>query len=316
MGCLRSAADPFNAFGLKYDNEKRRNKKQEQQEAADAYEREKFGEDLESWLGNYMNVISDPEINEQLLGAEEKYRPMWTDLGLADYERTLFGSDEQAGQLDILSRMVPEFSEIYADASTRQREADIEDIEALGGRATEALRASDPEMQKLLSQQGDLTDMLAQRAQGVTPQQQRMAEQQAREGGMARGRGYGEGTLAGEILGREEFQRQNRAEYGMAAGQRFGMLKGTSADPFQAILGRPSGAATAGQNQQQLGMYGQQQYMGPAIFDPNMGINLGLGQQANQMNYNAAVMGAESQEKAGMFAAGGAVGAAGLTALI
>ena len=57
--------------------------------------------------------------------------------------------------------------------------------------------------------------------------------------------------------------------------------------------GRPSNAAQMGMAQQQFaqGMAGQQ---GPQLFDPNAGINLALGQNANLSNYNANIYGSQA----------------------
>jgi hypothetical protein len=99
-------------------------------------------------------------------------------------------------------------------------------------------------------------------------------------------------------MNREAAMGQRRQEAVNAAQMAFNANRMTSADPFQAILGRPSNAAQLGMAQTQFaqGMAGQQ---GPQLFDPNAGINLALGQQANLSNYNASLYGAQ----AGMYGA-------------
>jgi hypothetical protein len=97
------------------------------------------------------------------------------------------------------------------------------------------------------------------------------------------------------------------------------MQQGVASDPFQAILGRPSQSQAAGMGQAQFaaGMAGQQ--LGPNIFDPNAGINLGLQNQANAANYaaniygsQASYAGATNQGRGAMI--GGAIGGLGALA--
>ena len=73
-----------------------------------------------------------------------------------------------------------------------------------------------------------------------------------------------------------------------------------AADPFMAILGRPSGA---GQQIAQQGM-GQVQYglsAGPGVvFNPEAGLTYMLGQQGQQMQLAGAQAGAKAQKQAGL----------------
>lgn len=363
---------------------------------------------------SYIEAMSDPDLQRKQYEAEATYRPQYLELGLADLEGQLFGIGDQQGALGLLGEATPQIGEIQAGALTQQRTGDIADVEALGGRATEALRASDPAMQALIAQQQGATtgaydreapttteqqrlrgvdeqrlrnmegdtlglqweqfaqgDKLMQQAdtitegakeyeQGLTPQQERQAAQRAREAGSARGVDASNATIASEILGRENFLAQNRAEartmrgeaaglrgesYGRdqyaqglrgeaaqrrgeqagirgemqglrtedemrraqafqeaqgAGGNLFGMLGQTSADPFQAILGRPGMAFGGAQQQQGFGAGMAAQNMGPQLFDPNAGVNLGLMNQANQANYNANIYGSQAGMYGGM----------------
>lgn len=241
-----------------------------------------------------LDVLYDPSNIQKTLEAERTTRPEYLRLGLQDIWGTTIGYGGQKGTLDLLESISPRLSAIEREAMTSQREADVADVERLGARATEALRSADPEMQKLLGQQGALTSQLFGMANRVTPQQERQAAQQARAAGMARGRGYGEGTMAAEILGREDVLAQRRNEAQQSGSQYFQMLRQTAADPFQAILGRPSQTVGLAQQQQGFGAGAAQGFMGPQLFDPNMATNLVLQNQANQANYNANVYGAQA----------------------
>jgi hypothetical protein len=103
--------------------------------------------------------------------------------------------------------------------------------------------------------------------------------------------------MAAEVLGREEILQGKRAEAQQSGALLGNMYRQTGGDPFMAILGRPSQSfgALGGQQQLQYGM--QQQGMGPQLFDPNVGVNIGMQNAANQSNYNAAIYGADQARR-------------------
>lgn len=243
---------------------------------------------------DYILGISDPKVQERILEAERRGRPEYLKLSLQDIAGTALGFEEQPGTVDILEQITPRVSQIQQEALAQQRAADIADVEALGGRAIEAMRSADPEMQKLLAQQGAMTEGLYARAGQVTPQQRRQAEQQARAAYSARGRGMGEASIAAEILGREDILARQRAEARQAGQQYFGMLQATGADPFQAILGRPGSAYGGASQQQGFAANAAMGMQGPQLYDPNAGINLALAQQSNLANYQSSIFGSQT----------------------
>jgi hypothetical protein len=251
---------------------------------------------------DYILGISDPEVQAKILEAERRGRPEYLKLALQDIAGTALGFEEQPGTVDILEQITPRVSQIQSEALTQQRRADIADVEALGGRAIEAMRSADPEMQRLLAQQGAMTQELYGRAGQITPQQRRQAEQQARAAYSARGRGMGEASVAAEILGREDILRRQRDEARMAGQQYFGMLQATGADPFQAILGRPGTAYGGASQQQMFGANVAQGFQGTQLYDPDAGINLALQQQQNLAGYQSSIYGAQSSAAAANYA--------------
>ena len=251
---------------------------------------------------DYILGISDPAVQAKILEAERRGRPEYLKLALQDIAGTALGFEGQPGTVDILEQITPRVSQIQSEALTQQRRADIADVEALGGRAIEAMRSADPEMQRLLAQQGAMTEELYGRAGQITPQQRRQAEQQARAAYSARGRGMGEASVAAEILGREDILRRQRDEARMAGQQYFGMLQATGADPFQAILGRPGTAYGGASQQQMFGANVAQGFQGTQLYDPDAGINLALQQQQNLAGYQSSIYGAQSSAAAANYA--------------
>lgn len=96
------------------------------------------------------------------------------------------------------------------------------------------------------------------------------------------------------------------------------MQAGIASDPFQAILGRPSGALQYGAGQQGFAGNLTQNMQGPQLFDPNAGINLALQNNANLGNYNANIFGAQAgyagQVRGASIGALGSLAGAGLAA--
>ena len=237
--------------------------------------------------------IASPEVQEAILEAERQYGPEHV---RNELDRQMVALEGLIGQAQFAA---PQIGDIQAGMLSQQREADIADVEALGGRATEALRSSDPDRAALMGQYRGLTDDLFARAARLTPQQNRMAQQSAREAYGDRGRSLDNASIFAEALNREESMRRNRAEALGAAGGLFNMYQATAADPFQSILGRPSGAAHYADvtGQRALGMGAQ------PTFNTDSLINLALQQNANRNNYNANIYGADSA-RSGAFGGG------------
>ena len=233
-----------------------------------------------------------------------------------------FAPRYQALQLDLLRQATPELLALYkeqiaptmgeveAAARSRSRAGDIADIARLGPQAREAMRGAAPE-------QTQIADILAQNATSnllagsrLTPEQQRMAQQQARIASSARGMAQGpqaafQEALRSQLMGAGiQQQRQQQAMGALQAGQ------GVYGDVFQQVLGRPSQAFAGSQ-----GFLGQAQGFNPGqLFNPESAYaaNLFGGNQQTQMAANAAGASATS----GLIGAGlGAIGSIGGGAL-
>jgi hypothetical protein len=161
--------------------------------------------------------VTDPRLQERLIASEAQFRPQYAELNLNDWNSYLNGINGGPGVLSMQDQAAQASEATRAATTSSQRASDITDVQNLGAQATEAFRASDPYTQGLLSSQNALSQDLYARAQGVTPQQARAADQQAREAFGARGRLNDNAGVAAEILGREDV---SAAEPGRGAGCR------------------------------------------------------------------------------------------------
>jgi len=255
-------------------------------------------------------TMSDPALLEKMIAAEELARPRYAALNLADL-RTYMG-----GVLGLQEQATRQAGALEREMLGAQRAADIAAVEQLGPRATAALRAADP----VAARMAELSQQAAERAYGaaerVTPEQMRGAQQTARMAGLARGRLGDTSSVAAEILGREDIMARRRAEAAQAGQLAFGMSRAISADPFQSILGRGSGALGYGAQQQAFTQQLGAQPIGPRAVDYNAAVNLAMQNQANLGRYQTAVYGSQAQAAGAQAAArgqmlGGLFGAAG-----
>jgi len=258
---------------------------------------------------DYQQQFANPELQALTYGLEQQYRPKYAALNLAD-----IGQYQQGG-INLLGQGTQQLGAIEQQALAQQRAGDVAAISQYGSGVTQAMRQADPYAAAIADQQQQMALQLYGQSQGLTPEQRRLAEQQARAGGMARGRIGDQSSIAAEILGREGSLAAKRQE-AMGAGQLAQSYNQQFSSPLMSILGRPSSAMQYAQGQQGLAYQQAGGPVGPRFSDPNAGVNLALQNASNLSNYNAsiygsqaALAGAKAQAQGAMI--GGALGGLG-----
>jgi len=203
---------------------------------------------------NYAQEMGDT-LETQIRLAPDKYeaeasdefgRPAYAQLDLQVLREVMMGKDGQPGLLELYEQdVMPRLSQAEANARRVSREADIQDVEDLGVRASEAFKAANPEQAELqaeLNRQA-LEDLRA--GASLPPSLSRELDQFVRGARSDMGFGYGMADLGAEVFikgsAAEQMQRNRRAY----AQQVAAMNAATAQDPFMGILGRP--VLTAGQ---------------------------------------------------------------------
>jgi hypothetical protein len=151
-------------------------------------------------------------------------------------------------------------------------------------------------------------------AQGVTPEQQRMYQQTAREGAQAAGRVGGNYAIASEIMGREDIMARKRAEAAQAGTLAFDMASQFYTQPGLQLLGSQPLSYQVGNQMMGLGL----DAIGagkPQLFDVGSALNLGAANRQNIVGAGAANAQSSATRNAGMMAAGGAVAGAAIIAI-
>jgi len=249
-----------------------------------------IGKDIKQYVSGYSQVLPD------VFSLESQYRPDFLRLNLGDVQTFLQGADGQQG--------------LYGLGRTAQREAGAglaearaAELASMTGQAPafrQFAQALSPEAQA----QVDAAQMEAERArvsaQGVTPQEQRMYQQTAREAAQASGRLGGNAAIASETMGRENVLARERAEADAARMGAFNLAQNFYTAPGLQALGNAPLSYQAGQNQLQLGL-GAIGSAVPQMINPDTGANLGMANRANITNARAAQASATGQVWSGLF---------------
>jgi hypothetical protein len=166
----------------------------------------------------------------------------------------------------------------------------------------------------------------------LSPEEQRMAQQQAREASVASGRVGGNAAIAAEIQNREAAQAARRQEAvsmgglaqqqmlqteaqraalrgeAQAAGQGlYGLAQGFYTQPGLSLLSQQPLSYQTGQGMLGLGMGGMKQGT-PGLINPDMGLNLGAAERQNMLQAQAANAQASASRSSGLMGALGSIG--------
>jgi len=270
-----------------------------------------FGRGFQDYQG-----VTDPRLQEKLIGAEEEFRPRYAALELQDIATYAQGlKDPETGEVitpgafDLLEEQSRRAGVLQREQLQEQREADVAALQEFAPQVVEAYREADPRSAALADLAQQQAERLYAEAEGpLSPERRRMAEQAARAGSLARGRIGDESSVAAEILGREEFRSGLRAEARQAGAGAFGQQRQMAGDIGMTLLGRPSSAIQLGGQ-----MLGQAQGLaagptGPQLFDPNVGINMALQQRGQDIEFQGAKMQARGAMIGGLAGGLGSLG--------
>lgn len=265
-----------------------------------------FGQDFESYQG-----VTDPLLQDRIIGAEKRLRPEYAALELQDIQTFARGTDEQVGVFDLLEESGRRAAEIQRESLATQRAEDVAALEELSPQVVEAYRAADPQSARLAdlaAQQAETAFAEASGPIGFEAQRQIDQSVLGRLGGTAASQ-TGRAALEA-ALGREQFVQGRRRQAAELGGGAFQQSRAIAGDLGAAILGRPSQSLALGGQ-----LLGQSQQlaagpMGPQLFDPNVGINIAMQQRAQDIEFAGAQAQANAASGAGTMGALGSIGGA------
>ena len=242
-----------------------------------------------------------------VLSAERQYRPDFLGLNLADTSNFLQGTQGQQGLYDIGRTAQQQTGQSIADA----RAAELASMTGQTGAFRGFAQALSPEAQAQVDASTQAAAAATQAARQLTPEEQRMSDQAAREAFASRGMLNSRGSVAGEILGRSGVMAGKRQEADAARTGAFNMAQNFYTAPGLQALGNTPLSYQAGQEQVRLGL-GAIGSAVPQMINPDTGVNLGMQNRAMQQQAAAANASASASRQSGLFSALGSAASAAI----
>ena len=211
------------------------------------------------------------------------------------------------GLFDLLEEQSTRAGALQREQLGLQRASDVAALEEFAPQVVDAYRTADPYSTGLAEQQTAMADDLYQRAQGLNPEQQRLADQQALQMSQRAGRVGDESSVAGQILGREQYLSGLRGQAAGMGQQAFGMNRQLAGDVGMTILGRPSSSINLGGQMLGQAQQGAAGPMGPQLFDPNVGLNMAMQQRGQDVTFAGMQAQANAAGQAGTMGAIGGI---------
>jgi len=211
------------------------------------------------------------------------------------------------GLFDLLEEQSTRAGALQREQLGLQRADDVGALQEFAPQVVEAYRDADPYSTGLAEQQTAMAEDLYQRSQGLNSEQQRLVDQQALGMAQRQGRVTDQSAVAGQLLGRENYLAGLRGQAAGMGQQAFGMNRQIAGDVGMSILGRPSSAIGLGGQMLGQAQQGAAGPMGPQLFDPNVGINMAMQQQANEVNYAGSMAQAKAAGSSGFMSAAGSI---------
>ena len=259
-----------------------------------------YAADIGKYVSAYGKALPD------ILKFEQQFRPQFQGLNLGDISAFLGGVGGQEGIYGMMRGATGEAQQQLGAA----REAELGSMAGQAPLTRGVMEALSPEQAAVV--QGFATEAERARAsaQGVTPQEQRMYEQVAREGAQAAGRLGGNAALASEIMGREDILARKRAEATSAGQNLFNAASQFYTQPGLGLLSQQPLAYQTGQNLLGIGL-GAIGRGTPGLINPDVGLNLGAAERQNILNAQAANAQAKASYSSGLFSGIGQMAGAG-----
>jgi len=246
---------------------------------------------------DYVDAMTDRGMQDKMLNLRREYDPQYQDLQMSLAQRAM---DPMADMAERSALRQQDFGNRMAD---RQASSDIDLINRYGRDLQDTYRATDPLMQARTDQANQLAELAYQDAQmtDLSPEMRRRATQSARETLAATGRSFDNAGIAAEAMSREDYLRdilrQNRQDFQNYNQNAANLNQATRVDPLRLLRG--------GDEYSQRG-YGERAAMfgipqeSVTRINPDAGVNIGMMENANLNNYNAANYGARMEAKSGM----------------
>jgi hypothetical protein len=262
-----------------------------------------YGKDINKLLGAFQKTMPG------ILSFEDQFRSMFQNLNVKDSSSFMFGGDGQSGIMNLGQQATQQSQEQL----TAARQAELQSMQQQAGLTRGVAESLSPEQQRMVAASTQEAQRARNASYNLTPQEQRMSDQSSRESFGARGMLGSMGSVASEVLGRDQFLGAKRAEAAQAENNAFNMAGQFYTQPGYQMLGSQPLSYQTGQQQLGLGLNA----IGagtPQLFPTGTALNLGAAERANAVAAQAAQAQANASTYSGIAqglgsAAGGALSA-------
>ena len=246
-----------------------------------------LGSDISSLLTPLGQKMGD------IVAFEQKNRPTLGSLNLGDIQTFLQGGNGQQGIFGLGQGAYQAGVDQQLQAQRQQLFGQQQQVQGLRNLQS----TLSPEAAMATEQASNAARTAYAASLGVTPEQQRMAQQAAREAAQASGRLGDNSSIASEVLAREDILARKRAEAAQAGNQAFQLGQSFYQQPgLQALYSTPAGMQI-GQNYLNYGVQSIGQAT-PQLFDVGQALNLGAAQRQNVLSAQTANAQLKAQKSA------------------
>lgn len=246
-----------------------------------------LGKDIAQYVGGVSQSLPS------IISFEQQFRPQFQGLNLGDISAFLQGAGGQTGLFGLGGQATQATGQTIGAARSAELGQMTGQAEATRG----LFGALSPEAAAQVQRANQEAARAYQSAQSLTPQEQRMATQQARESFGARGMLDSNAAIGAEALSRENVLAMKRQEAAQRGAESFGYGTSFYSQPGLAALSSVPLSYQTGQQQLQLGL-GAIGAGTPQLYNIDTALNIGAAQRANQLQAQIA----NSQASAARFA--------------
>jgi hypothetical protein len=199
-------------------------------------------------MGQYFGNLSGYTQGMPLtFAAERQWKPRYTELGLQNTGRELYGTQNAPGLLSMYGDVTGAMAGAQNRANLISNVGLTQNLGAVGPAAFQAYQGMNPDQAGLMSNLSRTAQQGLAAGSSMTPDQNRLFSQQIRGAQAARGMGYGPSDVFNESMGLTQFGnqlQQQRQQFGQGVAQ---LGQQYQAPLLSALLGQ-SNAPMMGQN--------------------------------------------------------------------
>lgn len=234
-----------------------------------------LGQDIMQYIQGYKKGLPS------VVNLEKRYREQFQNLNLSEINSFLKGDGIDLFGLSNKSQNAA------SKLLSKSRDKDLKSMTGDAAATRGLLGSLSPEQAAQVKAATDQAAQLRQSAQGLSGQEQRSAEQFAREQGLDSGRIGDNTTLANSLLNRESILSQKRAEANQATSQAYDMAGNFYTQNGLNLLTQTPQSYQAGQGLLGIGL-GSIGSSTPQLVNPDMGVNVGAANRQNQLAASSA----------------------------